>query len=431
MIQDSKKPAAHAAALTPGSPNRTRLACYVSFIVQAIVNNLSPMLFLTFQREFGVAVEQIGFLIALNFATQMLVDGLAIKYAARIGIRRLVLACEICATVGLLGLAIFPRILPNPFGGLILATILSAIGGGLIEVLISPVLESLPSDDKAGSMSFLHSFYCWGQAGVALMSALFFLAFPRGAWPVLAVIGALVPAMAFVMFLRAPFYQLPGDAKPISIRKLVGNRLFPLLFVLMMASGASEISMAQWASYFAETGLGVNKAVGDLLGPCAFAIAMGIVRMWYGVRGSNVHLVKALTISGVSCVACYLLATLARNPFLSLLGCACAGFTVALMWPGVLSLSSERMPEGGTALFAALALGGDTGCTLGPLLVSRVTGAVERGSLSGIANWMGGAPSAGLKIGLLTAIVFPILLCIGIMMLRKNHPTVRVNETDS
>ncbi|MDR2657172.1 MAG: MFS transporter [Oscillospiraceae bacterium] len=394
--------------------NRTRKACYISFIVQAVVNNLAPMLFLTFQREFGVTVERIGALIALNFITQMTVDALAVKYAARIGVRLLALASELCAALGLIGLAIFPRIMPNPFAGLCMATILGAIGGGLIEVLISPILESLPSGDKAASMSFLHSFYCWGQAGVALMSAAFFFMCPPGAWPALAIIGACVPAAAFILFLRAPFAALPGDAEPISIKRLVGNRLFPLLFVMMAASGASEISMAQWASYFAETGLGVTKSLGDLLGPCAFAIAMGITRAWYGVKGSSVNLVKALSVSAAACVGCYLLAALSRNPFLSLVGCACCGFTVGLMWPGMLSLSARRMPEGGTALFAALALGGDTGCTLGPLLVSTAAGAVDRGALTGIGQ-------SGLKTGLFTAILFPIILIIGAQLLRVNE----------
>ncbi|MDR1598932.1 MAG: MFS transporter [Oscillospiraceae bacterium] len=381
--------------------NRTRKACYISFIVQAVVNNLSPMLFLTFQREFGVTVGQIGALIALNFMTQMTVDALAVKYAARIGVRPLTLASELCAAAGLVGLAVFPRILPRPFVGLIAATMLGAVGGGLIEVLISPVLESLPSGDKAASMSFLHSFYCWGQAGVALMSAAFFFFAPHGAWPALAIIGACVPVTAFALFVRAPFAALPGDARPISVRRLVGNRLFPLLFVMMMASGASEISMAQWASYFAETGLGVAKSVGDLLGPCAFAIAMGITRAWYGVKGERVDITKALTVSAVACVGCYLLASLARNPFAALVGCAFTGFTVGLMWPGMLSLSAKRVPEGGTALFAALALGGDTGCTLGPLLVSAVAG------------------RSGLNMGLLTAILFPIILIAGTRALRK------------
>ncbi|MDR0396719.1 MAG: MFS transporter, partial [Oscillospiraceae bacterium] len=342
----------------------TRKACYVSFIVQAVVNNLSPMLFLTYQRDFGVTVERIGALIALNFMTQMTVDALAVKYAARIGVRRLTLASELCAALGIIGLAVFPRITPEPFVGLCAATMLGATGGGLIEVLISPVLESLPGGDKAASMSFLHSFYCWGQAGVALMSAAFFFFAPHGAWPVLAAVGACAPAAAFIMFLRAPFASLPGDEEPISVKRLIGNRLFPLLFIMMIASGASEISMAQWASYFAETGLGIAKSAGDLMGPCAFAIAMGITRAWYGVKGARVDIAKALTVSAAACVGCYLIAALSRNPFVSLAGCAFTGFTVGLMWPGMLSLSSRRMPEGGTALFAALALGGDAGCTL-------------------------------------------------------------------
>ncbi|GHU68388.1 hypothetical protein FACS1894184_10240 [Clostridia bacterium] len=399
---------------------RTRYACYISFIVQAVVNNLSPMLFLTYQNSFGIAIEQIGGLIALNFITQMTVDALAVKYAARVGIRPLVLASELCAALGLVGLAVFPQILPRPFVGLCAATMLGAIGGGLIEVLISPVLESLPSDgDKAASMSFLHSFYCWGQAGVALMSAAFFFFFPHGLWPALPMIGALAPLTAFVLFLRAPFVALPGDAEPISVRRLVGNRLFPLLFIMMMASGASEIAMSQWASYFAETGLGVTKSLGDLLGPCAFAITMGITRSWYGIKGANVDLAKSLTVSAVACVGCYLLATLARNPFLSLVGCACCGFTVGLMWPGMLSLSARRMPEGGTALFAALALGGDTGCTLGPLLVSRIAGAVDRGALPGLDQWLGTARQSGLKSGLFAAILFPLMLIVGTRLLKK------------
>ena len=406
------------------SYSRTRLACYVSFIVQAIVNNLAPLLFVTFQREFFISLERVSALIAINFVTQMTIDALAMKYAARIGIRRLVISCEVCAALGLMGLAIFPRVFSNPFVGLCAATILSATGGGLIEVLISPILEAIPSGNKAASMSFLHSFYCWGQAAVALLSALFFWRFSRDAWPALPVIGALVPIAALVLFIRAPFCSLPGDAAPIPLRRLVAHRLVPPLFLLMLASGASEISMAQWASLFAETGLGISKTLGDILGPCAFALAMGVVRAWYGTRGTRVDITRALFISAVACVACYLAATLAHNPIAALVGCACTGFTVALMWPGTLSFAARRMPEGGTALFALLALAGDTGATLGPLLVGRVAGAVDRGILSRFAAWFAVSrpEQSGIKLGLLTAIIFPVLLAVIINGMRRKRP---------
>ncbi|MDR1569237.1 MAG: MFS transporter [Oscillospiraceae bacterium] len=401
----------------------TRVACYISFIVQAIVNNLAPLLFVTFQRAYAITLEQIGAIIALNFITQMVVDALAAKFARRVSTRVLTVGSQACSSLGLIGLSVFPRIFPTPYSGLCAAMTMSAVGGGLIEVLISPIIESLPSENKAGSMSFLHSFYCWGQAGVALFSTIFFRAFGRDAWIALPFLWAIVPMISGSLFIKAPLFALPGDAHPISIRKLITNRLFIQLFIMMIASGASEIAMSQWSSLFAETGLGVSKTVGDLLGPCAFALAMGVARAYFGVRGSNIKLPTALALSAMLAVVCYLAASLSRNPLAALLGCAGCGMAVGLMWPGMLSLSASKIPEGGTALFAILALGGDTGCTLGPLLVGRVAGAVGRGALPRIAGWFGdmSADQAGLKIGLLAAVLFPIALAIFAWRMRNTY----------
>lgn len=400
----------------------TRAACYISFIVQAIVNNLAPLLFVSFQTVYAVTLEQIGTLIAVNFITQMIVDILAARCARHITTRVLIVVSQIFASLGLVGLAVLPRAMPSPYAGLCCAMILSAVGGGLIEVLSSPIIESLPSGDKAGSMNFLHSFYCWGQAGVALLSTLFMRVFGREAWSVLPFIWAAVPLVSGWLFLKAPLYALPGDVNPMPLRRLVSNRLFIQLFIMMMASGASEIAMSQWSSLFAETGLGVGKTLGDLLGPCSFALAMGVTRAYFGTR-PGLNLPRALMISAAGCVACYLVAALARSPLVALAGCACTGFTVGLMWPGMLSLSASRIPEGGTALFAVLALGGDTGCTLGPWLVGRVAGWIDRGATVTLTGVFGsGRPEqVGLRAGLLLAVVFPIILFIGTAVLNKRR----------
>ena len=373
----------------------TIYACYIGYVVQAIINNLAPLLFLTFQRSFQISTEQIGLLISINFGTQILVDFIAAKYVDRIGYRVSVVAAHVFSVVGLIGLGIFPFLLP-PYAGLILAMVFNAIGGGLIEVLISPIVEEAPSSSaKETAMSLLHSFYCWGHVAVVLLSTLGFRLLGMERWYILPILWSVVPACNIFLFARVPIQTLVEEEEQIPAKKLLSMNMFWLFFALMVCAGASEQAMSQWASLFAEKGLNQSKTVGDLLGPCLFAVLMGSSRMFYGKFGEKIDLRKFMLGSGALCIISYLLAVFMKNPLLALLGCALCGLSVGIMWPGTFSLSAKFCPQGGTLMFALLALAGDLGCASGPAVVSVVSGFY---------------PDLGIKAGLAAAIVFPALM---------------------
>lgn len=398
----------------------TLYASYLGYITQAIVNNLSPLLFILFQRDFSVSLEQIGLLISLNFGVQILTDFLAARYIDRIGYRRGSVLAHIFSTIGLISLGILPFLTPNPYWGLMTATILNAIGGGLIEVLVSPIVEFLPGDEKASAMSLLHSFYCWGQAGVILFSTLYFNVIGTEVWRYLPFLWAFIPFFNIFLFANVPLCTMPHQEKQVPLKTLFAKRLFLLMLILMICSGASELAMSQWSSLFAEAGLGVSKTMGDLLGPCAFAVLMGLSRMFYGIYGSKIDLKKALILSAFLCVFSYLLCVFSPIPILSLVGCALCGLSVGIMWPGTFSLTSRYYPYGGTAMFAVLALAGDMGCASGPGLVGFISNSVENGFLSFFQNWFSGnsLTETSLKTGLLFAAIFPAVLLFSVIMLK-------------
>ena len=381
----------------------TLYASYLGYITQAIINNLPALLFVAFQRDFSLSLERISLLISFNFCTQILVDFLAGKYVDRIGYRPCIVAAHVFCTLGLAALSVLPYALPSPFIGVLIAMTLNAIGGGIIEVLVSPIVESLPGDEKASAMSLLHSFYCWGHMGVVLLSTLYFFFAGSQRWQLLPLLWAVVPALNALLFARVPLdvSSVQGDSMPMA--KLLKSRVFWLLFLLMICSGASEQGMSQWSSLFAETGLRVSKTLGDLLGPCAFAALMGLARLFYGVKGSSIDLRAALRYSSLLCISSYLLAAFAPHPLLSLVGCALCGLSVGLMWPGTFSLATQTYPQGGTAMFALLALAGDVGCAGGPAVVGLVS------------SGAGGL----LEAGLLGAIIFPVLLIAALAALSK------------
>ncbi|MBS6735098.1 MAG: MFS transporter [Clostridiales bacterium] len=381
----------------------TIYASYIGYIAQAIVNNLAPLLFLTFQTEYDISIEKISLLITVNFGIQLLVDVLSARYVDRIGYRAAIMAAHFFCAAGLIGLGTFPEILPDPYMGLVLAVGLYAVGGGLIEVLISPIVEACPTDDKSGNMSLLHSFYCWGQVGVVLLSTLYFQFAGIENWRILALLWALVPIVNFFYFSRVPINHLVEEGQAMPVKKMAGMKIFWIFIVMMVCAGAAEQAMSQWASAFAELGLGVNKTVGDLLGPCMFAALMGCSRVFYGKFSGRINLSGFISGSAVLCVCSYLLAVFAPIPLLSLAGCALTGLAVGIMWPGTFSLAAERCPQGGTAMFAFFALAGDLGCSSGP----------------GLVGVMSGAFGGQLKMGLLFAIVFPILMLIGVGAMKK------------
>lgn len=380
---------------------RTLTACYLGFITQSISANFAPLLFLTFQSTYGISLDRIALIPVVFYLTQLLVDLGASRFADKIGYRICVVASQVVSAAGLVLLAVLPEILPAPFPGILIAVVFYAIGSGLVEVLVSPIVEACPFENKDGMMSLLHSFYCWGAVGVILGSTLFFAVFGTENWRILTLIWALVPLVNIFQFLTCPIERLVEEGGNLPLRRLLRLPLLWLMILLMICSGASEATMAQWASAFTESALGVSKTIGDLAGPCLFAVFMGIARMLYGKMSGKLNLVRTMLFSGILCVACYLLASLSPLPLLGLTGCALCGFSVGIMWPGTISLSSQKCPQGGTAMFAFLALAGDFGGTVSPAIVG------------GFSELAGG----NLKIGLLTATVFPLLLVAGILIL--------------
>lgn len=382
----------------------TMYACFVGYIVQAIVNNFVPLLFLTFESSYGIPLSQITMLITFNFGIQLLVDLLSAKFVDKIGYRVSIVMAHIFAALGLAGLVVLPDLLPNAFAGLLIAVVVYAIGGGLIEVLISPIMESCPSENKEKAMSLLHSFYCWGHVGVVLLSTLFFWFFGIANWKILALLWVIIPVCNGILFCKVPIAPLIEEGETgMSLRELCKNRIFWILMLMMMCAGASEQAVSQWASTFAEQGLGVSKTIGDLAGPMSFAILMGSARAFYGKFGDRIDLDKFMQASSLLCIVSYLCISLSPSPLFSLIGCSLCGLSVGIMWPGTFSKASAALRNGGTAMFALLALAGDVGCSGGPTLVGFVTGLA----------------SDDLKKGILAGIIFPILLIVGIVSLKK------------
>ena len=382
---------------------KTLIACYLGFVTQAISANFTPLLCLTFKGTYGITHDKIAMIPLVFYLTQLLVDLAATKFADKIGYRTCVVASQILSAVGLVLMAVLPEMLSVPFMGIIISVVLYAIGSGLIEVLVSPIVEACPFENKDGMMSLLHSFYCWGAMGVILGSTLFFAVFGVENWKILTFIWALVPLYNTFNFIRCPIERLVEDGKSMGIAKLLKTPIFWLLILLMVCSGASEATMSQWASAFTESAIGVSKAVGDLAGPCLFAMFMGIARMLYGKFSEKLDLTKVMLGCGMMCAGCYLLASLSKLPILGLAGCALCGLAVGIMWPGSISVSSQNCPNGGTAMFAFLALAGDLGAMVSPAMV---------GSLSERAG-------GDLKTGLFAATLFPVILVVGLVVLRS------------
>ena len=397
----------HAYAKT-ANYNHTMYACFIGYIVQAIVNNFVPLLFLTFQATYNIPLSKITMLVTINFGLQLLIDLLSVSFVDRIGYRASMLLAHICAAVGFLLLTILPEIFSDPFIGLLIAVTIYAIGGGLLEVLVSPVMEACPTDNKEKAMSLLHSFYCWGHVGVVLLSTLFFKLFGIENWKILAVLWAIVPIINTILFTKVPMASLIEEGETgLTIPQLFSKKIFWLFLLIMVCAGASEQSVSQWASTFAEKGLGVSKTIGDLAGPMAFAILMGTARAFYGKYGERINLDLFMIYSGILCVISYLCIALVPSPIFGLIGCALCGLSVGILWPGSFSKASASIQGGGTAMFALMALAGDLGCSSGPTLVGMVS------------SHFGDS----LNVGILSAIIFPILFLIGIGVSKAGNRT--------
>ncbi len=375
---------------------KTKKACYLGFITQAIAANFAPLLFLKFHKDYGISLGNIALISTVFFFTQLLVDLFCAKFVDRIGYRFSIVVSEVLSALGLVGIAFLPELLPDAFAGILISVTIYAMGCGLIEVLVSPIIEACPFENKEATMSFLHSFYCWGTVGTIVISTLFFKIFGMDSWKWLAVIWALIPAYNIFNFATCPIVPIVEEGQGMGIRKLFKIPLFWASICLMVCAGASELAMAQWASAYAEAALGLSKTIGDLLGPCMFAVTMGINRIIFGKYGEKMNLVKYMTASGLLCVICYLMASLSSNPVIGLIGCVLCGFSVAIMWPGTISISSKKFPNGGTAMFALLAMAGDLGGGVGPAIVGRITQYADD----------------NIRVGMGAGLIFPVVLVI-------------------
>lgn len=382
---------------------KTLTACYLGFITQAIAANFAPLLFLRFHSGYGIPLGKIALISSVFFVTQLVTDVLCAKFADRIGYRKCAVAAEICSAAGLVGLAFLPDILPDPFAGVIAGVTVYAVGSGLIEVLGSPIVEACPFENKDAVMSLLHSFYCWGSVGVIALSTAFFAVFGIDSWKWLACIWALIPIVNVFNFAVCPIEKLTEEGEGMKIGGLFRIPLFCLSLILMVCAGASELSMAQWASAYSESALGLSKSAGDLAAPCLFAVTMGISRAIYGKYGSRLDLMKFMLGSGVLCLLCYTAASLSSSPGVGLAGCIVCGFSAGIMWPGAISICSRSIPAGGTAMFALLAMAGDLGGAFGPFLVGSA------------------AQNAGddLQRGMLVGCIFPAVLIISLLLIKK------------
>ena len=382
--------------------NHTIIACFIGYIVQAVVNNFAPLLFLTFQSDYGVPLGQIAMLTAINFTVQLVTDAVSPAVIKRVGYRAAAVTAHFLAAAGILLMAFLPEVLP-PFAGLLLASCIYAVGGGLIEVIISPIVQSCPGDKKEAAMSLLHSFYCWGHLGVVLISSGFFALFGTGHWQVLAVIWAALPVFNLFFFLRVPMYSPEEDGEGgTGLRGLLKQKIFWVLLLLMFCAGSSEQAMSQWASAFAESALGLSKAMGDLAGPCTFALCMGLARAFYAKKADRLKLSRYMVFCGVLSIGGYVLASLGL-PLLGMLGCGVCGFAVGVLWPGTFSAAAAALPAGGTTMYAFLALAGDLGCASGPAAAGAV------------ADASGG----NLQPAMAFSVVFPVMLLVGIWLYRR------------
>lgn len=386
MIQNIKKSYEH-----------TIYASYVGYITQAVVNNFTPLLFLTLVATYGFSLEKITLITTVNFFVQLFVDLVSVKLIDRIGYRPAIVAAHLFAAAGIAGLAVLPQMFSHAYTGIMVSVILYAVGGGIIEVLISPIVEACPTVKKEAAMSLLHSFYCWGHVGVVLLSTLFFAAAGMRNWKLLALLWAAVPIYNACVFTKVPIAPLVEEGgRGLSVKELFSMKIFWVLMLMMVCAGASEQGVSQWASALAEQGLGISKTVGDLAGPMTFAVCMGAARAFYGKKGESIHLETFMMGSSMVCMAAYLAIALMPVPALGLAGCGLCGLSVGIMWPGTFSMAAGSVRRGGTALFALLALAGDVGCSAGPTLVGMLSG--NRGD--------------DLRAGILIGTAFPILMIV-------------------
>lgn len=391
--------------------------CYLGMFVQAIVINLAPILFIPFKEQLGLTFEQLGRLILINFVTQVAFDLIAGATVTRLGVRRMVVAAHILVTLGLWLFAWLPGRLTSPYAGLVIGTIVFSMGGGVLELLLSPIINAVPSERKAADMSLLHSFYAWGQMTVILLTALAVFVLPAGPWRWVAPFWSIVPALGAWGFSRAPIPPFVEEEKRHRLRELLRVPAFLAAMLGLALAGASEIAISQWISAFAEKALRFPKLLGDLGGVCLFAAALGVGRTWYGLYGHKVCIRTRMIGGALLATVMYVLASLSPWPWVSLLACVMSGLAVSLFWPGLLSLTAVRFPLAGASMFAVLCAAGDMGCALAPWAVGLCA---DRVTALGLGGGMGWTPEAfGLRMGLLAGALFPFGLLLVLIGLRQ------------
>jgi fucose permease len=403
------------------SYRHTRYACYAGYVTQAIVNNLAPLFFIFFSGNYGISYRGLGSLVMLNFLVQLTVDAACIRLASRIGYRSLLIAAQALSALGLVLLGILPLFVRPVYAALVIAVAVYALGGGLLEVLVSPVVDAIPgeAEQKPAAMSLLHSFYCWGQMVVILLTTFLLSFFGQGRWYILPLLWAAVPLANMFLFMKVPMVPSLSEKESSSVLSMAKQPVFFLCLLMMLCAGASEQAVAQWASLFAETALAFPKVLGDVFGPALFAFFMGSGRVIYGLWGKRIRLFPYMFFCGFLCVVCYLSITLFPIPLVQLVFCALTGFSVSIMWPAVFSLSSARFLSGGAALFAILALMGDMGCSLGPWIVGLVSDAASHTGLFGALSRRISGGDAPLQTGILVCVIFPVIFLSALFIFRK------------
>ena len=379
----------------------TKIASYVGFVVQAVINNFLPILFIVFQNVYGLSYEKLARIIVFNFATQIIVDMCVPKIISALGYRKCAVMCQGLAALGLMMLGILPNIMENTYFAIIMSVMVYAFGSGLMEVALSPLVEGLPSKNKRGSMAILHSFYCWGQAFTVIVTTALVLGFGFKNWTYVPLVWASIPFFNMFAFLKVPIIEPDKTEKRDGLLNLLRNDKFRLYMIMMLCAGAAEVAMAQWASLFAQNALGVSKVVGDLAGPCAFAVFMGTGRIWYALAAKKVSFKKTIIVMSIGACICYMMVAICNVAAVSLVFCAICGFTVSIAWPGIYSAGAVAFPKASAVMYSVFAMCGDTGCALGPWLIGII------------------ADNLGLNIGFAAASIFPIGMILSAVLLLK------------
>ena len=391
----------------------TVIACYTGYFSQAIVVNLVPIIFIPLRERFGFSYSQLGLLILINFVTQILIDISLSKAADKYGLRIFAVVSHFLCVAGFLLFAFTPYFFAGQeFLGYMVSSVVFSAGGGLLEILLNPIIDAIPAKQKDRAMILLHSFYAWGQAAVVIITTL--LLFFGVNLTVIILLWAAIPFVNGFIFSKVPIAEKENKENIIKIRQLIKNPIFIIAFIAILFGSASEATMAQWASSFMQKGLGLPKITGDILGICGFAVMLGTGRALYGFYAKKVRLNKILIYSSFAAVICYFVVAVSPFDFLSIAACAVSGLCVSLMWPGTLVIASERLPLAGASMFALLSAGGDIGAAAAPF----ATGNTIDFFISRLGN-----EQSGLRLGILLSGLFPLAALIFFAKLKKRqHP---------